>query len=230
MALFRVLENEAKTDSRFLTGGYLKNLKLSNLRTILSGNVEIPLLMERMKCLNEAGEVLERKFRGSFYRIYEGSENDAVKLAELLIKNFQRFQDMSNYEGKEVYFYKRAQLNSKMISDILVSFGRNPLKRLSSLTAFADYKIPQILRSIKVLKYSKSLAEKVDNFQLITSQSKDEVEIRAATVRAVELIRERLSRKFPEVTPSHIDGMLWNLAQKLDRDKMPYHRTYTIAY
>ncbi|MBU0976005.1 MAG: queuosine salvage family protein [Patescibacteria group bacterium] len=230
IALFRALENEARRDQDIFEGKYLSKLKLEDFREILKGNVEISLLHERLKCLNEAGHVLVKKFEGRFINLFDESKFDAVRMAELLIDSFRNFRDVSLYKGKQVYFFKRAQLNSKMVNDILISNGKQPLKNLDKLSAFADYKIPQILRSLGILKYSKTLAEKIDNFQLMKANSEEEVEIRAATIWAVEYIRRGLTSSFPNVTASYIDGMLWNLAQRLDRDKLPYHRTYTVAY
>ncbi len=128
---------------------------------------------------------------------------------------------------------------------MLVASGKGELRNLDKLTAFADYKIPQILRSLGVIKYTKQLANKIDSYELIQKGSEDENEIRAATIWAVELIRnevekksersetlirEGLQKKYDFITASHIDSMLWKMSQTKAKGEKPYHRTLTTAY
>ncbi|MBU2592182.1 queuosine salvage family protein [Patescibacteria group bacterium] len=230
IALFRCIEKEVEKNPDFLAGDELADLSRSHLRRILAGNVQIPLFEERLNCLNEAGKVLEKRFGNSFIGVYEKAGNDALALANLLIKYFPCFDDISEYKGEKMGFYKRAQLNSKMVSDTLVASGKGKLRNLDKLTAFADYKIPQILRNLGVIKYSKELAEKIDRYELIKKGSEEEVEIRATTVWAVELIRRELQKRYSFVTASHVDSMLWNMSQTKAKGEKPYHRTLTAAY
>jgi hypothetical protein len=67
------------------------------------------------------------------------------------------------------------------------------LSKMDDLTAFADYKIPQFLRHKKVLVYDSSLAQRVDNQIDLEPGSKEEVEIRACTIAAVEALRQELA-------------------------------------
>lgn len=228
--LFFCLENKAKKNPDLLKGNCLTRLSLNDLSQILKGNTEIPLLKERLACLNEAGNILEKKFNGDFLNLYQNSDNDALKMVELVVDNFSSFNDILKYNEQVVSFYKRAQLNSKMISDALVSFDKKPLDNLDKLTAFADYKVPQILRKLGILEYSQNLSQKIDNYEIIPAHSKDEIEIRVATIWAVEKIKDKLKPKFPFVTSPYVDGMLWNFGQVKTPDDKPYHRTYTIAY
>ncbi len=223
IALFRCLEEEVKRNPDFLNSNELTNLSDEHLEEILKGNTVIPLFRERLECLREMGKV-------DLLKVFHESENDAIKLADLMISNFPKYNDVSEFDGKEVAFYKRAQLNSKMISDLLVGSGKEELGNLDKLTAFADYKIPQILRRFGVLEYTQELANKVDNFELVEPNSKEEVEIRANVIWAVELLKQELKKKYDFVTSSHVDSMLWLMSQTKTSDEKPYHRTLTTAY
>ncbi|MBI3397101.1 hypothetical protein HY045_01345 [Candidatus Woesebacteria bacterium] len=229
-ALFKCIEEEVERNPSFLEGKELANLSASRLRTILKGNVEIPLFDERLRCLNEVGNELVVFFENSFTNVLKMAKNDAFFLAEILVTNLTNFDDTSLYKGKTIGFYKRAQLNSKMISDALVASGKSELKNLDKLTAFADYKVPQILRNLEVLKYSDNLANKVDSYNLLEKGSVDEVEIRSSSIWAVEFIRQELKKKYGFVTSAHVDSMLWNLSQGVAKGDKPYHRTLTTAY
>lgn len=230
IALFRCLENELQRNPDFLNPDELSDLSLGALRDILKGNVTIPLLSERLKQINIFGRVVEKKYDNSILNIFKASNCDAYKLAEILVDDFSCFDDRSNLNGREVGFYKRAQLNSKMIHDVLLFFGEEGLTNLDKLTAFADYKIPQILRKLEILKYSERLTNKIDNFELIDVGSKEENEIRVATIWGVEYLKQELKRKFNFVTSSHVDSMLWNKSQTKSSGDKPYHRTLTTAY
>jgi hypothetical protein len=230
IALFRCIEQEVKRNSDFLSGDEMADLSRSRLKSILAGNITIPLFEERLKCLHEVGRVLEKQFGNSFMGVYKKANNDAIALADLLVAHFPCFDDTSEYRGTKVGYYKRAQLNSKMVSNALVANSEKELKNLDRLTAFADYKIPQILRNLGVIKYTEELANKIDSHVLIEKGSEDEVEIRSATVWAVELIRQELQKEYDFVTSSHVDSMLWNKSQTKARGDKPYHRTLTVAY
>jgi hypothetical protein len=60
--------------------------------------------------------------------------------------------------------------------------------------------------------------------------SPDEVEIRANTIWAVELIREELKQGGKAFRAFEIDWLLWTLGQSDEFRAKPYHRTVTILY
>lgn len=227
---FRCLEEAVKQDRNFLKGETLARLNRKTLAKILAGNVTIPLFEERLCGLNEAGLVLEKKFAGSFLSFYRQVKDDALVMAEMLKNNFSSFEDKAIYKGEGVFFYKRAQLNSKVISDLRVIYGKKELKNLNKLTAFADYKVPQKLRSLGILEYVPDLAHKIDGLELIEAGSPEEVEIRASTVWAIELIKESLEKAGFKICSAQIDSFLWNLSQTKEKEEKPYHRTLTTAY
>lgn len=230
IALFRALEVKKKEDDSFTSGKYLANLSSHELAKILKGNIQISLFRERLEGLNISGKVLMSDFDGNWNNVLVKAKNNANILVEILANNFEPFNDSSLFKGEEIGFYKRAQLNSKMVSDALILKGHIGLENLEKLTAFADYKVPQILRSLGILNYSNVLASKINSLQIIEKDSEEENEIRIATIMSVERILEELSERFPDVTSSHVDSLLWNKSQSLKRDINPYHRTYTTAY
>jgi hypothetical protein len=101
---------------------------------------------------------------------------------------------------------------------------------MGQLTAFADYKLPQVLRHLGILHYEKELARKVDEGILLEPGGAEEVEIRANTIMAVELIRQELAREENGMRAFEIDWFLWNMGQHESFRVKPYHRTSTIFY
>lgn len=96
---------------------------------------------------------------------------------------------------------------------------------------FADYRIPQILRHTGVLTYSQVLQTKIDNFEVIPFGSAEETEIRACTIIAVEMLRDRIRDKCGyQLTSVEVDWLLWNWGEKVKDSIAPHHRTLTIYY
>ena len=216
---------------RVFDSEFLRRVKLDDLERIFSGKGKIPLIGERLKNLREAGEVLQERWQGSVINVLEEAEKSAWKLVKLLRENFRSFRDEAVYEGKKVYFYKRAQIFPVDLSIKFNGTSWGEWYDLNSLTAFADYKLPQVLRQLGILEYDKKLARKVDNFELIGAGSNEEVEIRAATIQACEMIKEEvLEKKGIKLSSPQIDQWLWSLGQHDYFRQRPYHRTRTIFY
>ena len=100
---------------------------------------------------------------------------------------------------------------------------------MDALTCFPDYKLPQVLRHFGVIEYSPELARRVDGWDELRAGEPAEVEIRAATVVAVERLREALAERGRQLRSIEVDWILWDLSQGLYPVR-PYHRTRTVFY
>ena len=208
----------------------LSTLDSQTLAHIFRGSGEIPLFQERLTNLRQAGRVLMDRFQGSFIHVLEEAGGSAVELVHLLGTEFASFDDTATYYGNKVYFFKRAQL---LVHDLWTTFSGDTWGNfvdLEKLTAFADYKLPQVLRHLGIIRYEPKLAEVIQRLELIPAGSPQEVEIRAATIWAVELLRQELSRRGQERTSAQLDCWLWHLGQDPAFKVRPYHRTITIFY
>lgn len=106
------------------------------------------------------------------------------------------FRDHSLYKGHQVFLYKRAQIFTADLWGAFKGKGYGNFYDISSITIFADYIIPAVLRNLGVLKYSSALSNTIDSKKEIGSGSEEEVEIRACTIHAVEKMRELIETKF----------------------------------
>lgn len=189
----------------------------------------IPLFETRVAHIRELGRVLLERYGGSFGAAVEGAGGDAIALARLVADEFSSFYDVAGYDGNLVRFYKRAQI---LVGDLYGIFGGchwGALRRLEQLTAFADYKIPQLLREEGILRYGPGLVDAIDARKPLVAGGALEVEIRAATIWGVELLRRELAAHGVTARAFELDWILWNRAQ--DRHGMrPYHRVRTPYY
>jgi hypothetical protein len=226
VSLKKTLESRIPlTDASFLA-----TLTMKQLKDMFAGTGVLQLMEERLNNLQELGRVLLEKYKGQASELVAATGGSALKLARVLASGFSSFRDEATYQGHKVFFYKRAQLFAADLHGALEGKGLGSFSDMEELTAFADYKLPQVLRHVGVLEYAPALMEKVDRMIYLDPGSEEEVEIRANTIWAVELICREMKRLGKDVTASEIDWLLWNLGQDDQFRAKPYHRTVTTFY
>jgi len=214
-------------------GDYLGTITELDVSEILAGDPgsdPIPLLHARMEHLQEMGVALVERWEGTFLHAIRAARGSAPKLIAEVLRALPSFRDTAPWGQREARFYKRAQI---LVADVYGAFGgQGPgaFHNLDTLTAFADYKVPQVLRQLGVLSYAPELAERIARYELIPFESDEELEIRASTVWAVELLRQELARQGRAMPAYAIDWALWQAGQSLPDGAEPYHRTLTVYY
>jgi hypothetical protein len=209
---------------------YLSRITEHDLSRIFSGEGSIPLFHERLHNLREAGRIILDELGGDILSLFDRASGSAVRLVMGLVSLFPSFRDEAVYQGGKVYFWKRAQI---FASDVFTAFeGRQwgNFHDIGSLTAFADYKLPQVLRELGIISYHPDLAARIDVLERLEPGSEEEIEIRATTIVAVEAMRELFSLSGCDTTSARVDGWLWTLGQDDAFRRHPYHRCRTIFY
>jgi hypothetical protein len=207
----------------------MADLSADTLAHVFRGRGVVPLFEERLAAARETGQVLRDKYGGWFTKALEEADRSAVALVRLLGRDFPSFRDVAAYGGMSVPFYKRAQI---LCADLHAAFGGEGWGRfsdLNALTVFADYKLPQVLREIGGLVLSDGLAARVDGKELLEAGSAEEVEVRAATIWACELLRQQVQRQGRDVPSYRLDWYLWDLSQTMELPH-PHIRTRTVFY
>ena len=189
------------------------------------------LMTHFARALNELGQYLLDQFDGSFTRVIESGNRSALQLVGLLAQ-MPPFNDVQRYRGRDVPFFKRAQLTA---ADLALAFDGEGLGRfidLQRLTIFADNLVPHVLRIDGVLRYDLDLAARIDREELIAACSEEEVELRAAAIHASELIVRSLhDAGRTGVTAMNIDYLLWHRGQNpAYKQAKPRHRARTVFY
>lgn len=193
-------------------------------------DVEVAELMQLYaRAWRELGVWLGSSFEDRFENFVDRANQSAARLVESLAR-MPLYRDVSHYEEVEVSFYKRAQITA---ADLHRAFGEGRFGRfddLKRLTLFADNLVPHVLRCGGVVVYSRSLAARIDAGELIEVGSREEVEIRAVAVEAVERIVSALAGLGRSTTAHALDGRLWNSGQAAEIKARPRHRTRTSYY
>jgi hypothetical protein len=195
-----------------------------------------PDVERRCKLWNQVGTVLMETFNGSASALIQSANNSAVALVELLIKHFSGFCDYN--EKENLWFLKRAQI---CVADWNAALQLQ-LSEMNQLTTFADYRVPQLLRHLRVLDYSEELGTIIDLKQEVPAESTMEWSIRACTVAAVEMIVDELRQQQTSEAAStntnrtftavDVDWYLWQIGERMQMqgELEPHHRTRTIYY
>jgi hypothetical protein len=230
-ALSRAMEEGFPLDDP----AWLANCTPVDLRRILrpaDSAVQIPLFGNRLSNLQELGRGLLEIDGGAAAaaNLLRACNGSAAELVARVAETFPSFNDIAFYRGQEVRFYKRAQILAADLAGALEGHELGRFTDLDRLTAFADYKVPQVLRQFGILAYDPDLADRIARRELLPPGSDEEIEIRAATVWGVEHLRLALARLGHQQTASEIDWLLWQAGQTLPADAEPYHRTLTIFY
>ena len=233
-ALFACMKRAMDRGIPILDGQFLGSVTRAEMETIFAGNIELPMLDEKMQILHQVGAVLTREYGGRFHnfiescspRLYDGGNG----LIDRLVIEFPRFRDLSLYEGHTVKFYKLPQLAIWFLHTSLRKSGKFPLADLETMSAFADYIVPVALRLLGITSYSPELEAAINSYQMVPRDSSWEVEIRAHCIYASALLAEEVNRLRPlgrQIIVPQIDARLWT---HYHTTWWPHHLTETIMY
>ncbi|KAI9452761.1 hypothetical protein BJY52DRAFT_1291706 [Lactarius psammicola] len=204
----------------------------------------IPLLRERIAIMREVGAILCAGYGGSFQGFIEAFQRrynydaSGLQLAQMVTDTFPSFRDEHWFEGRRIFFWKRAQILTAetwaAFSPALAGGGADqqhvpaqepphPLfpRGIAQLTMFADYRVPQILHHLRLLTYAPALVRTLRGRELLASGvSREEIAIRAASIVAVERVAAALRAdeggEDRAVSSVLIDFFLWDLAKRIE--------------
>ncbi|XP_027683668.1 queuosine salvage protein isoform X2 [Chelonia mydas] len=206
----------------------------------LDDDVPMPLIEERHRILKETGTILLEKFGGSFVTCVKMSEKSAQKLLRIVVENFPSYRDEATFKGKKVSFYKRAQILVADTWSSLEGKGDGCFSDISSLTIFADYRIPQVLVHLGAMRYSDELMRKLREGVMLHSGDQQEVEIRGCSIwccglicdHLLELYKKKGQNMSDRINAVLLDYYLWDYARdhREDMKEIPIHRVRCIYY
>ena len=216
------------------SGDVMASLTIQDLEKIFKGNIKMPMLEERLTILNQVGVKLVDSYEGSWItfinscpqKLYHNGEG----LVEKLVTEFPRFNDVSDFQGDEVKFYKLAQLGYWGIHAALSHTGYFKLEDIHRMSAFADYIIPVALNLFEITDYSGELKRDINDGVEIPASSQKEIEIRSHSLYATSLLTEEINKLRPSEKKIIIPQLDWRLWKTYHATHWPHHLTKTIMY
>ncbi|MFZ1987557.1 MAG: queuosine salvage family protein [Minisyncoccia bacterium] len=227
-AYSKAIKDAFLKDPRLFDAEYLSQIPEEDFGSIFAaGRNELLLMEERLEIIRENFRILREHFDGQALNILKEAGMDADRIVSLLLEHFPSFDDSVDWNGHQIFLLKRAQI---FVSDLsFAGLSELTITNLGNLTVFADYKLPQILESFGVLRYSSELDADVVNEILIPAGSQKEVELRASSIAAIEQIRNEIERLGREISTNELDWILWVKAKATTFSK-PHHKTLTTFY
>ncbi|MGA8224348.1 MAG: queuosine salvage family protein [Candidatus Acidiferrales bacterium] len=233
-AMFACIKRAMDQGTPILDGHYLAKITRPEMARIFAGNVEMPMLEEKTQLWNQVGAVLVEKYAGHFHNFIRSCPpklfDNGNGIIDRLVKEFPRFNDVSQYDGNEIKFYKLPQLGIWFVYSTLHPLKKFALDDIGSMTAFADYIVPVALRLMGITTYSPALEHAINTYQMIPRDSPQEIEIRAHCLYATALLAEEINKIRPpelQVIIPQIDARLWT---HYHTTFWPHHLTRTIMY
>eukprot|EP00898_Chlorokybus_atmophyticus_P006177 jgi/Chlat1/6560/Chrsp45S05926 len=224
------LKHALDNDAHALDAARLSAVTVDDVRRLFRWNKPVPLETERARLLQEVGDELMASFAGEAAKLIKAAQGSATKLVDLVTRHFPGFRDEAVYEGQQVAFYKRAQI---FVADVWGAFegkGLGQFRDIHELTMFADYRVPVVLRDNGILTYSQELADKIDS-KIVLPPGVEEIELRAASIVAVERLRKVLeARMKKQLTSVEVDWWLWQQGEVNRKSMSAHHRTLTVFY
>jgi hypothetical protein len=204
------------------TAAKLTKIDADEVAATLGQDPGHPLMEQYATSLRDVGARVVADHESSFTRLAEAAGGSAPALADLFAA-WPAFADSSEYKGRPVPFFKRAQLAAADLDRA----GVVSLADLDRLTAFADNLVPHVLRVDGVLHLDPGLRAAIEAEELLEHGSAAEVELRACAVHAVELLSAAAGAR---LSPSQIDQLLWNRGRAGRYKALPRPRCRTTAY
>jgi Queuosine salvage protein len=199
----------------------LSTINAHEIATTLGQDPDHELMRLFARSLNDLGHRVATDHGGHFAAVPDAAESSAVALVDRLA-TWDSFADTSRYEGLEVPFLKRAQITA---AD-LARAGVAAFHDLDRLTMFADNLVPHVLRLDGLLTYDDKLSDRIDRGEMLDHGSREEIEIRACALHAVELLAEQRAGALA----ADIDAVLWHRGQEARYKAAPRHRSRCTAY
>lgn len=229
LAFAATLARAVREDRRWLDAAFWADMTRTRFEAILPREGTLLMIDERVAVLREAGSIVNTQWQGRFSNAAEEAGHDAARLASLLAERIGSFRDVSAHDGRPVALLKRAQICAIDLALGWSRRGMGTLGGLDQLTAFADYRVPQILRHLGIVETTPDLAERIEREEELPAGSAEEIELRAASIQAVERMRSALAARGRVETAWRIDFDLWGLSHGAGVT-LKHHRTRTVFY
>lgn len=230
MALVAALHRAIGQDERWLTPEHWASVEHAEVERIFAGRGRLPMMEDRTRIIQATGRTLLERYGGRVMAMVEAAQFDAGQIAARIACDFEDFRDMPDYDGRQVPILKRAQIFASDLAATWRDTGGPTIQNVDSLTAFADYRLPQLLRHWHMIRLEPELEQRIEAGSILAAGSEEEIELRACTVWAVELMVQALQRRRNLKLPSWlVDEYLWDHSHDPDVT-VKHHYTLTWYY
>lgn len=189
------------------------------INSIVSRTCE-PFTIEGMKCAKE--KIIEKLIQSDITLLDKRIES----INEIFMLDFEKYSETWKNPDTALLMllrlpgFKKDPFKKKALYAIKASNKLTGVE--SNLDCPADYRIPQVLRHLDILRYDKNLDDKIVWDEFLPENGKYEMAIRKATIEACRLLAEQNN-----ITPHEVDDYLFSLKGECTNK---HHLTVTTNY
>jgi len=191
--------------------------------------IRTPFGKDRLDMLLDVGQPTSPRFFGHMLQLAkrrDGSYRFNVLHMQGLACRFPRAF------GEDPTFYKKASLLLMTMEIALNQLGH---RAIAETLPPADYRIPQILEGLGILKFSPEVSERIANGHVFRIDDPEVRAIRTMTVEAVGLIKAAYQEHHSRtITCAELDGLLYQLSRNrslmAQAGRKPHMRVATHAF
>ena len=231
------IKKYADNDESILEPSFWAKSTIEDWQKVFVSETEtpIPFIEWRQQTISEAGKWICEKYEGSIYKMLKSCNKSALALTELVRANLESYRDQCEFNGRLVYFLKRAQI---LPADLHYAFFDEKgevadactFTDINEITMFADYRVPQALYFFKLIHYDDYLFNLLKTNPHLEHGSELECEIRGCSIQAVEILKKYIN--YPNINSVLIDFVLWPYAKEHTEElkDIPIHMTSSVFY
>ena len=134
--LSTAIKRALEADAAALSADRLAAMDEQSLTSLLGGK-KLPNMAARVEHLREIGRELTVRWEGSAAELVRSCNGSARRFVDVIVATFPGFQDHIMYKGRQVCFYKRAQILAGDIWGALKGRGLGAMEDVDKLTMFA---------------------------------------------------------------------------------------------
>jgi len=170
--------------------------------------IRTPFGKQRLDMLKEVGTPMARRY---FHRLLAiAKDRDGSYRFNVLHMTGLACRFPLSF-GEDHVFHKKASL---LLMTMEIALNQLGAKAVAETLPPADYRIPQILEGLGILKFNDDVGHKISTGHVFRLDDPEVQAIRAATIEAVGLIKTRHERQHgKETTCAEIDGLLYLLSR-----------------
>ncbi|MFH0891261.1 MAG: queuosine salvage family protein [Candidatus Falkowbacteria bacterium] len=188
----------------------LAGLTDEQMKRVFRGDPPLPLLLGRKTILNAVGKAALRLYDGEFANLFEAANYRCFQngrgICERLVREIpEAFSDTRALDGQTILFNKKALLVP------LLYVGRahdseylTPLKDWDSLSPVIDYRLPQTLCELGIIRCSENFQKHIALQKEVPAGSLGEIEMRLLTGVAAARLMYDIG-----VLMTELDYLLW---------------------
>jgi hypothetical protein len=228
----------ARLAERFRTRGpftmeELENASRDSCAALFGQNVNESAQAELMelfaRALRDLGRMLAERYGGSTVRFVEAAEGSASAWRRAT-RRCRISSTSSATAASTSPFFLRGQRVAVDLAQAFDLQGAGAFHDLDLLAPSADNIVPHVLRMDGILRYDRALSERIDRGEAVPAHAEREVEIRAASIHAVELLCAAIARRGSKVTTLQVDSWLRMRGRQPGYRARPRHRARTVLY